>query len=51
MLLGRAGEEMGKKEKKRMRFGEFGQNSFEFERCKVLVQKVVMIGSEMILSG
>jgi hypothetical protein len=29
-LLGRVGEEKRKKEKKRMRFGEFGQNSFEF---------------------
>jgi hypothetical protein len=30
MLLGRAGEEMGKKEKKRMKFDEFGQSSIEF---------------------
>jgi hypothetical protein len=29
-LLGRVGEEKRKKEKKSMRFGEFGQNSFEF---------------------
>jgi hypothetical protein len=29
-LLRRVGEEKRKKEKKRMRFGEFSQNSFEF---------------------
>jgi hypothetical protein len=29
-LLGRVEEGKRKKEKKRMRFGEFGQNSFEF---------------------
>jgi hypothetical protein len=29
-LLGRVGKEKRKKEKKRMRFGEFGQSSFEF---------------------
>jgi hypothetical protein len=29
-LLGRVGEEKRKKENKRMRFGEFSQNSFEF---------------------
>jgi hypothetical protein len=40
-----------KKNKKRTRFGKFGQNSIEFEKCKVLDQKVVMIGSEMFLSG
>jgi hypothetical protein len=51
MLLGRAGEEMGKKEKRRMKLGEFGQNSLEFEKCQVLGSEMVMIGSEMILSG
>jgi hypothetical protein len=39
------------KNKKRTKFGEFGRYSNEFEKCKVLVQKVVMIGSEMFLSG
>jgi hypothetical protein len=29
-LLGPVGEEKRKEEKKRIRFGEFGQNSFEF---------------------
>jgi hypothetical protein len=29
-LLGQVGEEKRKEEKKRIRFGEFGQNSFEF---------------------
>jgi hypothetical protein len=29
-LLGRVGKKRGRKKKKRIRFDEFGQNSFEF---------------------
>jgi hypothetical protein len=50
-LLCRVGEEKRKKEKKRMRFGEFVQNSFEFRNVQSFDPKVVMIGSEVFLSG
>jgi hypothetical protein len=49
--LGRVAKKGEKKNKKKTRFGEFGRNSNEFEKCKVLVQKVVMIVSEIFLSG
>jgi hypothetical protein len=48
---GRVAKERGRKNEKRAWFGEFDRNSYEFEKCNALVQKVVMIGSEVFSSG
>jgi hypothetical protein len=37
--LGRFAREGERKKKKRIRFGEFGQISLEFEKCRVLLQR------------
>jgi hypothetical protein len=48
---GRVAKERGRKNEKRAWFGEFGRNSNEIEKCKVLVQKVVINSSEVFSKG
>jgi hypothetical protein len=37
--LGRVAKKGEEKNKERAKFGEFGRNSNEFEKCKVLIQR------------